>query len=325
LIIGWSSRAVVLELVLAVGDPGHPLTEQPLGVIHRVLEGVADRLDPELLDVLLEPAVGQHPGLVLGVALGDPLLGDSDVHVDQVPGRLHRHVVAIEEERRHPEALRVALGRRGVERPVHRAADVGPVAERDREREQLVAGEHRAHDLDVVLMRPPGVGVVVDVHVPGVEVVDLLDEMLDRGLEGAHVRRLVALPVGDQPSVRGQDRDRVVVALGDRRRVRDALDQRAALVADRLEPVAQDLEGDRVEPQGRRALNGAGLHAHAPVPGPAPLPDGAGTASLPASMTTLTYLSTRADAPGGTSTVVSICSIIAGPSIFASGRSFDRS
>jgi hypothetical protein len=256
--------APIRELVGAVGQPADPLAEQALGMVHGVLERVADHLLAELRHVAHQAALDQPAGLVLREALGHALVGHPDVHVDQVPDRLVGDLVLVQLERGHPQALGVALGRVRVERAVHGAADVGPVAQRDREREHLAAGEDRADDLHVVLVRAAGVGVVVDEDVAGPELGDLLDQVLDRRLERPHVRRLVALAVGHEPAVRGEDRDRVVVPLGDRRRIGDALDQRARLVADRLERVAQDLERDRVGAQLGRGGGGGGLHGHVP-------------------------------------------------------------
>jgi hypothetical protein len=211
--------APVLELELAVGKASDPLAEAALGVVHGVLEGVPHHLGAELLDVTEQPLLHQDAGAVLGVDLGDPLLWDADVHRDQVPDLLDGFVRLVELQRRHPQTLGVALGRARVEGPVHGAADVGPVAESDREGEQLALPEDRPDDLDVVLVGAAGVGVVVDVAVARRELGHLLDQVLHGGFEGPHVRRLVALPVGDETALRGQDRDRVVVPLGDRRRV----------------------------------------------------------------------------------------------------------
>ena len=76
------------------------------------------------------------------------------------------------------------------------------MAQRDREREHLAVEEDRPHDLDVVLVRAAGVRVVVDVDVAGAELGHLADQVLDRRLERPHVRRLVALAVRDEPTVR---------------------------------------------------------------------------------------------------------------------------
>ena len=60
------------------------------------------------------------------------------------------------------------------------------------------------------------------------------------------MRRLVAVAVGDEAAFRRQQRAGMVVALADGRRIGEAGDHLAALVAHAAQRVAQHLEGDGV-------------------------------------------------------------------------------
>ena len=64
------------------------------------------------------------------------------------------------------------------------------------------------------------------------------------------MRRLIPVAVGDQPALGGQQRAGMVVALADGRRVGEAGDHLAALVAHASQRVAQHLEGDGVQLHG---------------------------------------------------------------------------
>src|SRR5262249_4115048 len=98
------------------------------------------------------------------------------------------------------------------------------------------------------------------------------------------------------------------MTLGDGGRVRDALDQRARFVADRLERVPEDLECDRIEAESLGG--GCCVERHR---------------QSFTEMTMFRYSSTRAEAPGGRTTVLSVCSAIAGPSSLTPLRKSERS
>ena len=130
--------AVVGELVDAVRQPADPVAEQPLGVIHRVLKRVADRTcAPNFSMYPGSRRSTRRPAWCWATRSATRSLGTRMFMSIRSQIGLTGSFLLVQLQRRHPQPLGVALGRVRIEGPVHRAADVGPVAQRDREREHL--------------------------------------------------------------------------------------------------------------------------------------------------------------------------------------------
>ena len=236
----------ILELVHPVRELGHPGAEPLFRVVEDILEQRLDGLRP-VADVELQQAVlDQRTGLSLGVDVGDALAPGAHVVLDQ---RHHRAVeLALVEEphRRHPQPLGVAVHRARVEAAGQRAAHIGPVAGAGVEGDEAAFVMDRADQLHVVAVDAAGIGVVEDVDVARLEFAHPLLHHPHRRLEGADVGCLIPVAVGDQPPFRRQQRAGMIVALADGRRIGEAGDHLAPLVAHASQRVAQHLEGDGV-------------------------------------------------------------------------------
>jgi hypothetical protein len=133
----------------------------------------------------------------------------------------------------------------------HRAADVGPVGQVDREGDQSAADEHRPHGLDV--------GQVVAAHFWKIEEPDVavaqpifgnpLEKFFDGEAHDTQMDRDVA-PLRDEPPVGVRQRRGEIARFLEQRRARRTHDDHAHLLGDRVERVADDLE--------RRGMQGHG-------------------------------------------------------------------
>src|SRR5581483_7065486 len=266
------------------------------------------RVDAVLVDQLVDAPVrdleGGHPGAHLEVALlGRPVVPDQRVcdvlsqaePLDQLHGR---------EERRLAEAV----GRADDEAAGDRAADVRVVHDDRRPGDDLPFPEDRRREDPVVRVDRAGGRVVREEHVALLDLVahPLAQDALDEDLEIGGVREDV--DAGEELLARRRQQARVhVERLVDDRRAGQAGGEHSLLVVDRPQPVAEDLERNRID---RRRHAGCDTSATR-------------TASRSAAATSVNdmYRSTSARYPGGTTTLSPIRSTTAGAITTSPGRS----
>ncbi len=225
----------------------------------------------------LADADGAHLGhrdLRLDVAAhqrGLPAVGEDDA-LDVVL----RRAGVDDLDRRQQQALVEHLGGVGRGRAGDRAADIGLVRDRARERDDLAVGEHRRHEGHVGDVRQPAlVGVIGDEHVArrdrtGVDLEDAADQVaVDRSME-EHRRR------HDQPAVAVEDHAAEVAQFADDGGIAGAIEMVVHLIDQARHFVAQDLDGDgvhgqspvaRLEPQ-RVAVRNPGTRPRFIMPAP---------------------------------------------------------
>ena len=213
------------------------------------------------------------------------------------PGPVRRH----DPERRDADPFLMRFGRPRDVAPRDGAADVGPVRQVDREREQPALREDRADRLHVRQVVAADLRKVQEPHVALAELRrrHALEELLHGERHHAHVDGDVAA-LRDQPPLGVGERRRQVARLLQERRARRAHDDHAHLLGDRVERAAHDLEGDGMDLRRRARL-------HRPV-----------------SMTRLPSRSAAHRWPGATSVVDHSSSMRAGPRTARPGTSRAR-
>ena len=313
--MSWSPSIVVVDVVLGLPDPigqrRDALAGEALDVVLHLAERGLHRLLAVLVDQPQDLALADPRRLGLGLQVADDVAGRAGVRRD------HAHDVAEvaapvpDPDRRDPQPLAEVVARGDVERAGDAAAHVGPMAARLRVGDHLVADEDRPDDARVVEVRAARVGVVDQEHVAGMDVArELLDHGLRRVVQRADVDGDVLIALHDRVAARIAQR-RGEVARIDDEGVAGAQDLLAHLVDRVDERVLQHLEGDRVErcdpARGRRRRRGAHVPASSSC------------------MRMLSHSSTSARQPGGTTTVESSCSTIAGPWIVVPAEIVGRS
>ena len=169
-----------------------------------------------------------------------------------------------------------------------RAADVGPVGEVDRERDESAVEEHRPDRLHVGQVIAADLGQVEEPHVARREprLRHALEKLPHREAHDSHVYGNVP-PLGDEVAVRVGQRRGEIAGLAQERRAGRAHDHQRHLLRGSAEGVTDDLQGHGIDAAG---------HRETPV----------AICRWPAS-------SARSVAPGGTTTVDHASSTTAGP------------
>jgi hypothetical protein len=262
--------AVVVEVDAvepgAVGHLAEVAADDLLDVVDDLLLGGAERLHPVVLDQLVDAAVGdrergQAAAQVERVVVGGARVAQED-RLDvgaQLEALNHLHG-------REQRCLAVAVAGADDEAARHRAADVLVVHRQPRPADDLPLPEDRRDQHAVVGVQCPAPGVVGEEHVALADILgrplgeDLLDEEVDR-------RSVVEdVDAGDEAvSIGGEDAGVEVVDLVDHRRAGHPRGDHRLLVVDRPQPVADHLEGDRVQCRVRHSRLAGRTHRTAPT------------------------------------------------------------
>ncbi len=305
-------RKRLVDHAVAV-DPGHGLVaalgnlgDEGAHLLGGAGAQLADRQHHRVVAISVEqrrqPGLAHHQRRRLRLDVADALVGHADVRADD--GVDLRIQLAPLEEAHGRQAQPLLLDRRGGGREAagHRAAGVGPVPGVGQPAPDPAVAIERPGEAHIHQVGAAQIGIVDDVDVAGrglggPALADHLDQRGGRILHGADEDRQAPGALRDQRAVlRRIDPVRAVVRLGDHRREGGAREGQVHLVADLLQAGLDDRQGDRVEAHG----------------------------APPTVMIRLPSASPVAWQPGSISTVLSICSISAGPSISAAAGSRSR-
>ena len=222
--------------------------EHGLGVVEDVGHQVLEHRETMALEQFVEPLLDHDAGAILRVYVGEALAPGAHVVFDQGRDRPIEFRAAEDSHRRNADAFGIAIERARIEAARQRAANIGPVTGAAIERDQRALEEDRPDQLHVVGVDAAGIRIVEDVDVARLHVLEPVEHDRNGRLERADMRGLVSIAVADQPTFGVENRAGMVVAFADGRRVGEAGDDLAALVAHAAERVLQDLEGDRIKP-----------------------------------------------------------------------------
>ena len=206
--------------------------------------GVGAVLGIEAVKVLLRASGRRHLREDVPLALlGSAHVGEYDVQILPV-----RAIGGEEAKRRYAQPLLPGIGGVGDVAPWHRAADVGPVGEVDRERDDRTADEYRPDRLHVGQVVAANLGQVEEPDVAGREprLRHALQELAHREAHHPHVHGDVAA-LGDEVAVGIGQRGGEVAGLAQERRPCRAHDHQGHLLRRRAEGVADDLQGHGVD------------------------------------------------------------------------------
>ena len=172
---------VVREAVDAVLEGGELGPHARLGVVHQVGHGAVEGLRPVLLDQRLEPGRAHvdrrdQRAEVAVVGARRAVVGEQ-----QLPHLHHVLAALLDLDRGHAHALVEDLGGLAGEAARHHAAYLGDVADGDGVAHQLTPVEHRLDEGVLRRVHAAAVGVVVDDHVPFLDLV--VRNFLGRGLQ----------------------------------------------------------------------------------------------------------------------------------------------
>ena len=280
--IGLALDAVVLdhvlEAVLAVGERGELGAHPALRVVHEVLAGAGEDLAAVFLDDLDDAGDAQVDAADHRPQIAVVLARRAAVGEQQLPDLVDVLARLLDLDRRHAQALVEDLGRLAAEGARHHAADLGDVADADREALELAVDEERLEEGVLGAVQAAAVGIVVEDDVAvlkGLER-DLLGAGLDQERHAADHRR-AELGAGDHVALGVGERAGEVEALVEDRRVGRLHQKDAHLAADRhhggIEDLHQHHVGRRVgrRQRGARGLDGQ-LRLHDRQAEVAPLP-----------------------------------------------------
>ena len=254
-------RAGGLQHVARLADPvlqlGHLRPRPALGVVERLLEAVAVRVQAEALDQRLHPLGARPPRgelcaqVRLALARVPHPAGEVSEGGVVEPGGWDDHTLLLERARVRRHAARLGRTDVRVVRAARREPDeIGPVEER---------GDHR----DVGQVGAAAVGVVEDPR--RTRLVALVEDRRHGGRHRAEVHRDV-LGLHHHPAALVEERGGGVAALLDVGRVGRTHQHGAHLVAGRPERAEHDLKGDGVE-TAHRSSTTASASARACQPG----------------------------------------------------------
>ena len=243
--------AVVVEHCLAVVDPVLPAGDHraylALGAIQDGLDrGVRGRR-AELLEqgrkaALADPRRADH-----GCEVAAKLPRMPHVQHDQIEHVLAQPARLVQPKRRNPDALLPDLGGARVVGAVRGAADVALMRAVDRPERQLLTIEHRHERSQIGQMVAAVIGIVEQEHVARPHVAaEVVVHRTGRPGQRADVDRHV-LGLGDQPPLGVAQRGREIAAGVDDLRVRGAQHRLAHLLGDRMQPVADHRDRDRID------------------------------------------------------------------------------
>jgi hypothetical protein len=255
-------HSVVVEVVLpfpdAVGQAGDRSAHLLLGFRVQALEAGGERVLSVAVGELDQAARRHVVGRELGQHVPFSLLAPPDVGEHEVDGVALRPRLGEQADGGQAQAFQVALGGGGHVAAGHRAPDVGPVRQVDREGDETAAVEDRAHRFHVGKVIAAHLGQVQEPHVAIPETLhrDALEELLHREAHHAHVDRDVAA-LGDEPALRVGERGGEIARLLEQGRARRAHDDHAHLLRDGVERVADDFQGDRAQRGGGRVAHDA--------------------------------------------------------------------
>ena len=191
------------------------------------------------------PLSGQH-GAYLRVQVAQEVLGIPDVgghHLEQV---VSRHVAVVNPERRDAQPLVEYLAGGRVVAAVRASAYVGVVRPVHSHERQVAVHEHGPDHREVGQVRAAEVGIVEEEHVARRDVVA---EVVQNGASGYGERADVhgyALALRDEPALSVQDGRRKVPAGVQYLRKRGTEHHVHHLYGDRLQPVSDHRQSDRV-------------------------------------------------------------------------------
>ena len=106
----------VLELVHAIRQSREAFPQQLFALVHLCRDGLINDVPAEPLDVLLQTPLHELRCLYLSQQVRHPLLRDSHVRPNELERRSDRPTSVMEEGRRDPETLCVAVRRARIER-----------------------------------------------------------------------------------------------------------------------------------------------------------------------------------------------------------------
>ena len=222
---------------------------RPLGAVHQLRDGVADRRGAVARDQLSDALGGLPAGPEHRLEVATSLARPAHVAEDQVERGLVRPAAIDDPDRRDADAFLEDLGRAAREAARAHPAHVTPVRAHDGNTNMLAVREERIDHRHVVEVSPAGVGLVVQEDVARVDVVaELLPHRLHRPGDRHDVERMILPPGhGDDLRVAVHEHAGEVLALVEDRRVRGAHQGHAHLAHDRDERLAQHLEGDGID------------------------------------------------------------------------------
>ena len=169
---------VVGEEVLPVRDAFDEAPRLLLGVVQQVLDALAEGVDAEARDHLVDLALPRGHGRDLRLEIAPVLLGHAHVHQHHVDQLLVELAALVELRRREADAFLVHVDVRPREARRHRAAHVRVVDVSDREAHQLPIVEDGLPQVDVrgVGAHEPAVGVVGHAEIAFLVAVDEVDD-----------------------------------------------------------------------------------------------------------------------------------------------------
>ena len=244
--------AVIVDPVLGLECPfGSARETEPrhsLGIVQKALDRLLEDRPAVALEQREQAALADLQRRDARPHVAERGVRQPHVDGEDLEQRLVEHAVGIEPDVRELEALLPDLGGVGRDGRVL-AAELAPVTLVGGERDQRAFEEDRHHQADVVQM-----GAAAVIRVVGHEDIAradrvgravLGDHVADRGLQRRDEERQ-AVALDDHPPLRVREADAEVEHLVHHHAMRGAVQDDEHLVADRLEIVADDLEGERI-------------------------------------------------------------------------------
>ena len=236
--------AEILERALPVRNLAEQRAHHRLGIVHHLLHDALEGLGPVFAGERGQPLAGPPVGRDLGAQVAAALGRGSDIGEDHVLHIAVDRPAPVDAHRRQAQPLAIDVRHRAVASR-RGAADIRPVGAHAAEAEQRAVHKGGRDDVHVRQVRAAEIGVVVDEHVAGFDI-----------LPGPHHR---AHRIGHRTQV-----DRQVRALGhhiapvvedaagivprhlEDRRIGGLGEHHLHLLGDRIEAVLDDLEGGGV-------------------------------------------------------------------------------